>query len=355
MKRLLVRLALCLAALPSLMNAQGVATVRGTVMNESGRPLEQALVTLDPGASSRQVRTDREGRFSFLGVSQGAHSLRVNWVGFSPETRPFEMTGTDVTMDVVLRRLTVLDTVAVSAKRTGLHGSVVSKDSMTPVPGARVEIIGARKADSTNSSGTFNFPDLKPGTYMVRVKHPLFQSRNYSVLVPVDGGTELDAVVDRGNVSRDQHMEMLYREMDSRLNYRGTNTAFITREELKGKEKVSLDRALTYSPEFAKKGLFISTDVCVIVDGIVRKNAMIQDFAVEDIESIELYAGPVGAQQANWNRALRQADPTGSLQMRWPLTEKRRQDECGLPPPPHMVRSGWGEVKVMFAVIWLKK
>jgi hypothetical protein len=95
-------------------------------------------------------------RFSFMGIPQGSHTLRVWWVGFSPERKQFEMTGTDATVDAVLRRLTYRDTVAITAKRTGLYGSVISKDSLLPVPGARIEIIGARKADSTNSSGTFN-------------------------------------------------------------------------------------------------------------------------------------------------------------------------------------------------------
>ena len=125
-----------------------------TVTNEAGRPLEYAQVTLDPDGGTRQVRTDRDGRYSFLGVPQGVHSLRVTWVGFTPETKQVEVTSGDVTADFVLRRVTRLDTVAVTAKRTGLYGSVVSKDSLRPVPGARIEIIGARKADSTNSSGT---------------------------------------------------------------------------------------------------------------------------------------------------------------------------------------------------------
>jgi hypothetical protein len=147
------------------------------------------------------------------------------------------MTGGDVTVDVALRRLTFLGTVAVTAKRTGLYGSVISKDSLIPVPGARIEIIGARKADSTASSGTFSFPDLKPGSYIVRVKHPFFESRNFGVAVPVGGGTELDVVMERGRVSRDQHLEQFYREMDTRLTFRGVNTVFVTREKLKGRER----------------------------------------------------------------------------------------------------------------------
>jgi hypothetical protein len=351
------------AAGPQALWSQGIATVRGTVTNESGRPLEHALVTLDPDAGSRQVRSNREGVFSFVGVPQGAHTVRITWVGFSPETRQIQVSGGDVIVDVVLRRLTYLDTVAVVAKRTGLYGSVISKDSLLPVPGARIEIIGARKADSTNSSGTFNFPELKPGTYVVRVKHPFFESRNFSVLVPVDGGTELDAVVDRGRVSRDQHMEMLYREMDSRINARGTNTAFVPVEVLKGREKVALDKALPFAPEVAKKALFIASDLCLYVDGIARPGMNLGDFAAEDVESVELYgaigrttmsfsrSGPVeGSGQTSRVKSLQNADPTGSITSRWPP-----RTQCGREPLASERGLTASTVKVMFAFVWLKK
>jgi hypothetical protein len=343
------------------LEAQSVATVRGIVTNEAARPLEQALVTLDPEGANRQVRTDREGRFNFLGVPAGSHTVRVTWVGFAPETRQFEMTGTDVTIDVTLRRLTYLDTVAVTAKRTGLYGSVIAKDSLLPVPNARVEIIGARRTDSTNSSGTFNFPDLKPGSYVVRVKHSLFQSRNFGVVIPVGGGTELDVVVERGSVSRDQHMEMLYREMDTRLTFRGTNTAFVPREVLKGREKMQLDKALLFAPEVAQKALYWQSDVCLFVDGIARPGMNLSDFASEDIESVELYAAPGRSTMVfqrggnlagtlDTSRTVRQADPSGSLLSRWPP-----KTPCGREPMLHEQRVGATIPKVLFAVIWTKQ
>ena len=339
-------------------SGQGVSTLRGTVTNEAARPLEQALVSLDPEGANRQVRTDREGRFSFLGVPAGEHTVRVTWVGFAPESRQVQVTGGEVTADFTLRRLTYLDTVAVTARRTGLYGTVISKDSLLPVPGAQIEIIGARKTDSTNSSGTFNFPALKAGSYVVRVKHPLFESRNFPVVVPVDGGTELDVVVDRGRVSRDQHMEMLYREMDTRLTFRGLNTAFVPREVLKGREKMHLDKALLFAPEVAKKALFLASDLCLFVDGIARPGMNLADFATEDIESVELYGATGrttmtfqgGMPRADTNRSVRQADPSGTLMSRWPP-----KTPCGREPLPSEQRMSAAAVKVIFAAIWLKQ
>lgn len=339
-----------LLAVPAIGGTQGVATVRGRVTNEAGRGLEQAQVTLDPQGANRQVRTDREGRFSFLGVPQGSHTLRVTWVGFSPETKQFEMTGGDVTVDVTLRRLTMLDTVAVTARRTGLHGSVISKDSLLPVPGARIEILGARKADSSNSSGTFNFPDLQPGSYIVRVKHPFFESRNFSVTVPVGAGTELDVVVERGRVSRDQHMEMLYREMDTRISFAGRNTAFVTRDQLQGKEKMTLSAAVESAPEFARRALIIMSDVCVFVDGIARPGATLRDFSVEDIEAVEFYGATWRTILENPTRAMEQMDPSGSLRDRWPP-----RVPCGQPLTLGESAASKSITKVMFAHVWLRK
>lgn len=343
-------LVLALVAFAGTAGAQGLATVRGTVSNEAGRPLEQAQVTLDPEGANRQVRTDREGRYSFVGVSPGPHVVRATWVGFRPETRQVDVTPGEVTVDFTLGRLTVLDTVAVTARRTGLHGSVISKDSLLPVPGARIEVLGARRADSTNSSGAFNLPDIAPGSYIVRVKHPFFESRNFPVVVPVGGGTELDVVVERGRVSRDQHLEQFYREMDSRLTFRGVNSAFVTREELKGREKMTLDAAVQFAPEFAKRALFIMSDVCVFVDGIARPGATLRDFAPEDIEAVEFYGAPWRNILGNSARAVVQMDPTGSLRDRWPP-----RTPCGLPLTPSEEKTSKSVVKVMFAAIWLRR
>jgi hypothetical protein len=351
-------LSVALLAVTVNVQAQGPVSVSGVVANEAARPIQHALVTLDPQGPSRQVRADRDGRFSFLGVPAGEHVLRVTWVGFAPDEQRVQVGGTGVNVEVTLRRLTRLDTTVVTARRTGIYGSVISIDSLLPVAGARVEIIGDRKADSTNSSGTFNFPGIRGGSYIVRIKHPFFDSRNFSVVVPVDGGTELDVVLERGRVSRDAHMEMLYREMDSRLNMRGINSAFVTREALKGREKMTLDKALAYAPEVARKALYIAPDACLFVDGIARPGATIESFAPEDIESIELYGAPArktmvfinGMPDTSVARSLKQADPTESLILRWPP-----KVPCGREPLPSEQRQGNAVVKVMFAAIWLRR
>jgi hypothetical protein len=158
-------------------------------------------------------------------------------------------------------------------------------------------------------------------------------------------------------------MEMLYREMDSRLTFRGINTAFVPVEILKGREKMPLDKALLFAPEVAKKNLFFQSDICLFVDGIPRPGKNLNDFAPEDIESVELYGATgrttmsfqqggdaAGNQSTSTSASAQQADPTGSLRDRWPP-----RTPCGREPMPSEKRAGAHVVKTIFAAIWTKQ
>lgn len=353
MTRLARHLLLLAQFAPAIAVAQAPASLRGTVLNETGRAIEHALVSLDPAGTNRQVRTDRDGTFSLIGVSSGTHVLRVTFVGYRPFEQSIEVTGRD-TIAVTLERLAArLAEVEVTAKRSGLYGSVVSRDSLQPVPGARIEVIGARKMDTTEVDGVFNFPDLKPGPYMVRVTHRQFESRLESIVVPQDGGTSLDLVVRRGLLSRDAHMEMLYREMDSRVLWRGLSTAFVTREELRGLPTTGLDIAMIKVPSFMKASFYPQREgwesACLFVDGTPRPGAKLSDFSLEEIEAVEFYGGPIDRNE-----------PTKSLTMRWP-----RGQPCGMAGGPQSAFSGGRSgmptglsaraVRVQFAVVWLRR
>jgi hypothetical protein len=302
-----------LLALPASSRAQEITgTLRGVVRNETGRPIEYALVTIDPAGASRQTRTDRDGGFSFLGVSPGDHSLRVTFVGYRPVDRPVQVTRGTLDVEIILESLvTTLAGVEVTARRSGLFGSVIARDSLLPVPEARIEVLGGRVSDTTGADGIFNFPKLKPGTYMVRVRHSQFESRNISVVVPDKGATQLDLVVERGLLSRDAHMEQLYRELDQRVHWMGTNAAMISREDLKGPPTTGLDVALPASPGFNKASFYPAKQgwegACLFVDGIPRPGLTLADFPIEQIEAVEVYGPPMD-----------RSDPTKTLASRWP-------------------------------------
>ena len=74
--------------------AQGPpGSIQGVVLNESGRPIEQAQVLLDPGSTQRELRTNRDGQFGFIGVSPGSHRLRILRIGFQPRDTTLALSG----------------------------------------------------------------------------------------------------------------------------------------------------------------------------------------------------------------------------------------------------------------------
>lgn len=340
---------------PTAFAQDSAGTIRGIVRNETGRAVESALVTLDPEASRRQTRTDRDGRFSFLGVSPGSSALRVTFIGYRPNDQTVQVPRGVVDVELILERaVTTLAGVEVTARRSGLYGSVIARDSLIPVPDARIEVLGARSSDTTRVDGSFNFPQLKAGSYLVRVRHEQFESRVVSIVVPAQGGTQLDLIVDRGLLNRDAHMEQLYREMDQRLHWKGTTSAMISREELKGTAATGLDASLFAVPQVMKAGFYPAIEgwesACLFVDGIPRPGATIRDFAIEDIEAVEIYGPPMD-----------RSDPTKTLASRWPpratcgaSSRPRAAFESGRADAGPFRLSG-SAVRVQVVAIWLRR
>lgn len=347
---------LMLAALPSIAAAQeGFGSVRGIVRNETGRPVEYALVTIDSSGSNRQVRTDRDGQFSFSSAPVGQRTVRVTFVGYRPNERTVQVSRGVTDIEIILERaVTTLAGVEVTARRSGLYGSVIARDSLLPVADARIEVLGARASDTTDASGAFNLPLLKPGSYIVRVRHSQFESRNVSIVVPVGGGTQLDLVVERGLLSRDAHMEQLYRELDSRVHWQGTTAALISREDLKGAPTTGLDVSIISAPGFMKASFYPAREgwenACLYVDGQPRPGMTIADFPIEQIEAVEVYGPPMD-----------RSDPTKTLASRWPPRAQcgngggpRTAFQSGRADPSAARLSGKAQ-RIQFVAIWLRQ
>ena len=113
---------------------------------------------------------------------------------------------------------------------------------------------------------------------------------------------------------------------------------------------MTLDAAVQFAPEFAKRALMIVSDVCVFVDGVARPGKTLRDFAPEDVESVEFYGDTWRTIEANPVRAMERMDPSGTLRDRWPP-----RVPCGLPLTPGEATMSKSVVKVMFALVWLRK
>ena len=117
--------------------------------------MEYALVSLEPNGPNRQTRTDRDGRFSFLGVTPGSRAIRVTFVGYRPNDRTVEVSRGVVDVEIILERVaTTLAGVEVTARRSGLYGSVIARDSLLTEAGLDLAI-GAQATLGVSYTGQY--------------------------------------------------------------------------------------------------------------------------------------------------------------------------------------------------------
>ncbi|WP_162852494.1 SusC/RagA family TonB-linked outer membrane protein [Dinghuibacter silviterrae] len=90
-------------------------TVRGTVLDESGKPLVGATVYLKPGNHGAQTNTD--GVFVIGDVPPGAYTLEVSYVGYITDSRLITVNGNTVEVSIALKPgdNVLKDTVVVTA------------------------------------------------------------------------------------------------------------------------------------------------------------------------------------------------------------------------------------------------
>src|SRR5690606_256024 len=82
-------------------------TLRGTVVDDSGRPIDDVLLTLTDSLRgvSRAVSSDRRGRFQFALLEPGEYALMVEKLGFVPHfvssipVRTGRYVGLDMTLE----------------------------------------------------------------------------------------------------------------------------------------------------------------------------------------------------------------------------------------------------------------
>jgi hypothetical protein len=95
---------------------RGPARLSGTVLNESGRPVGDAIVEV--WSTGLSTRTDASGRFEIATLPVGTHALEVRRIGFAPQQLPVHLASRSPTLvNVVLEKpVRMLDAVRVSAR-----------------------------------------------------------------------------------------------------------------------------------------------------------------------------------------------------------------------------------------------
>jgi len=270
-------------------------TLSGVVRDSSGRPLEGAVIAINPNAGPRTTRADAQGRFRFDRVDAGLYPLRVTWLGYVPLDTTVLVPREGLEITITLSRLPFqLDTLAIVARRRGIIGTAVRKSDHAALAGVDVEILGTRHRVKTAADGKFAF-DVREGSYIVIGKRDRFETTVLLVPVPANDAVELVMAIDSATTkaqlignNRFQDLQMRRRRANV------TSTAMVTRHELMASGNTSLDIALRYSPSFLHKALIWDMVECVYIDGMPKPSLRAKDIAADDVAMVEVYAGGGG-------------------------------------------------------------
>lgn len=278
-------------ASPNVLAQVRAQQLSGIVRDELGRSLADATIVVDSAPGARLARSDSSGRFRVSGIGAGDHLIRALRIGYAPFEQRIVMPREGLELEIVLSRITQLDTIPVRAQRSGVFGKVIARSRFEPIPGATVVVLGTGAQQQTGHAGDFDFPRLSPGANLIQVRHRSFLPRLISFVVPTDSAVELALVLESTEVSRTSNRSaVLFADFEARMKRRGTRSALIPRQELAGRYGLSLGAALRYSPSFARANLVLSdTETCVFVNGQPRPLATADDFVAGEVVAIEVY------------------------------------------------------------------
>lgn len=272
-------------------------SVAGTVRDEAGRPVREALVVLDAEATPMRVRTGDDGRFRIERVPVGAHEFQVVRIGYRPHRSRITVTESGTTMDVTMERVPMLlDTISVRVSRAGIHGIVTTRGMALlpheprPLRGAIVELLDTPYRTTTGADGRFSLGQVGEGAYSLLVRIDRYQSRIIAAYVPPEGGLDLNIVVDSTIADWQRRLDVEMREISRRVREASNPSAFVSAGELAVPEGTTLKDALREAPSTLSRGLLVRDDFsCVYVDGEPRPGMTVADVLAEEVHAVEVY------------------------------------------------------------------
>ena len=299
--RVLVAAGALLAAAPPA-SAQTVGAIRGTVVDQSGRAVENAQVALTPG--SRNVITLDDGHFVITNIPPGVYTLAVRRIGYEPATKRVGVRDSTTTVTVWLTaNAAQLDAIHVEEKSVGLRYSAVVLDQHdVPVVGAEVAAMGINDQLETDSLGHFTVPKLGKGTLMLRIRKMGYAVYFNSFRILADRADtirmprlaqSLAAVVVKEQ-SGYGHDEMAYKELAKRARWNKAMGGMISREELAQQGPVNLCEAIPLTPS-GNQRVPISQETCllssfrVLLNGMLCQQRKLTEFTADEVEAIEYY------------------------------------------------------------------
>jgi hypothetical protein len=272
--------------------------VTGIVRDQTGQPVVEALVAVDPdSASAKRARTDAEGRFRLVNIRHGRHEVQVVRLGFAPHYATIDVGPDEVQLTITMQHIPIqLDSIIVRAARSGLYGTVATRGwelmqhDPRPLDRVTVEVLDTRYRAGTSRDGRFGIPQLTEGAYSLLVRADGFSSRIAAVYIPPAGGVEVTVVLDSMVADYQRRDDFQTRDISRRIREADNPAALVGEYELRGAPGRSLRDALREAPSAISRGLIVKDDVsCLCVNGEPRPRTTADDILAEDVQSVEVY------------------------------------------------------------------
>jgi Carboxypeptidase regulatory-like domain len=280
--------------------AQAVGAIRGRVVDQSGRVVENAQVVLTP--SSRRAITLDDGRFAITDVPQGVYVLSARRIGYEPIDLTVAVSDSTAPLTVTLVAIPEeLDAIRIREKSTGIRYSGVVLDQYdAPVADAEVVAIGIDSHLRTDIMGRFMVPKLGKGTLTLRIRKIGYSAYFESFRILAERADTIRMLrlaeslpaVEINEQSGFGNGAWVYRELDQRMRYKSVLAGAISREELADQGTLNLCDALPRTPS-GNRYVFISPSAChnqmyrVLVDGTECHWRRLTDFTADRIEMVE--------------------------------------------------------------------
>jgi len=139
------------------MAGQRFSKFSGTVVDQTNGFLPNTTLSLTNRDSQarNEVRTDRTGRFEFLGLPDGEYTLEVAQLGFAPLTRAVTIAGRDVDLDFELQLGSLQETIRIVGDGADKPSTASPRETpeMTQQRRQKAELMRQRVTERCGSGG----------------------------------------------------------------------------------------------------------------------------------------------------------------------------------------------------------
>ena len=288
---------------PAAAAAQTSTRILGTVRDSAGHPVARAEASVQ-GDTAIAVAND-SGQFTLVTRRPRNVLLHVRRLGYEAMAKEVDLgdsgsVSVRITMSAVPQSMA---TIRVVARRTGLFGTVRTPWG-APIPDAQVELLGASERPArTDSTGEFNLPVQRSGTYLVIARKRGFAYAQTSVALRSDEGDEAEVVLQPLSKESDVasgfgRMDNVFRETSTRLAFKTSSASVVTHDDLLRNSANTLAYALCGTRVAVTARCPVRAS-CVLINGDHQSALPLDAFDVSDVESVEFY--PTGS---DWSSTL---------------------------------------------------